>query len=190
MNAVRDENHRTVDKPGVDEKSPFLAYLGLGSNIEPQKNLPKAVELLEKELKIATISTAWVTPAVGSEGPDFINAAIAVCTSLVAETLKDQVIRKVETRLGRVRTSDKNAPRTIDIDILIFDDRIVDELIWEEAFLAVPLAELIPNFCNPENGETLAEAAARLSAATRILPKPEVLPGNRQSTSQASIKHS
>jgi 2-amino-4-hydroxy-6-hydroxymethyldihydropteridine diphosphokinase len=151
--------------------------LGLGSNINPYENLPRAVDLLCEQVTILAISRAWETPAVGNPAPDFLNAAIQVLTLLPPEELKQRVIRPIETQLGRVRTADKNAPRPIDIDILAYDGKILDMLVWEQAYLAVPLAELAPGYTHPETGESIASAAVRLARLTRFEPRPTVLPG-------------
>jgi 2-amino-4-hydroxy-6-hydroxymethyldihydropteridine diphosphokinase len=163
LNEARHELHQVI--------------LGLGSNIEPQENLPRAVDLLCEHVTIQAISRAWETPAVGNPAPDFLNAAIQVLTPLPPDELKRQVIHPIEARLGRVRTADKNAPRTVDIDILAYDGEILDPLVWEQAYLAVPLAELAPGHTHPETGESIAHAAVRLARLTRFEPRPTVLPG-------------
>jgi len=152
-----------------------LAYLGLGTNISPETNLTRALSLLRNAVQVIAVSKAWNTPAVGTEGPDFLNAAVAIHTELSPDELKSRVIRKIENQLGRVRTEDKNAPRPIDIDILIFDNKLFDHEIWTQVHLAVPLAELTPNYVHTESGETLAQAAQHLSSLTPIDQKPEVL---------------
>ena len=68
----------------------------------------------------------WETQAVGSPGPNFLNTAVKITTGLEMSALKLSVLRSVEQELGRVRTSDKNAPRTIDLDIIVFDDEICE----------------------------------------------------------------
>lgn len=153
---------------------PHLAYLGLGSNISPETNLAHALCLLRATVQVIAVSKVWNTPAVGTEGPDFLNAAVAIRTELSPDELKSRVIRKIENQLGRVRTEDKNAPRPIDIDILIFDNELFDPEIWIRVHLAVPLAELIPNYVHMESGEKMAHAAQRLSLSTPINQKPEV----------------
>jgi len=155
------------------EKHPI--FLGLGSNIEPAKNLPAAIKLLQQYVLVEAVSRAWETPAVGSKGPDFLNAAALIISPYQPEALKNRVIRIVEKQLGRVRSLDKNAPRPIDLDILLVDGIVVDPCVWEHAFLAVPLSDLIPEYRNPETGETLAQVALRLSRTTRIFARPEVL---------------
>ena len=159
------------------ESSPVQhqVYLGLGSNIQPEHHLPQAVALLHQCLQVLRVSSAWDTPSYGFPGPDFLNAALLALTNLSVQDLKQQVIRPIEAALGRVRTADKNTPRTIDIDVLIYDNTPIDPDIWRCAFLAVPLAELTPDLADPTTGETLAEASARLSHTTSITPRPGIL---------------
>jgi 2-amino-4-hydroxy-6-hydroxymethyldihydropteridine diphosphokinase len=148
--------------------------LSLGSNIEPQKNIPAALELLSREVGVEQVSTAWWTPAVGSDGPNFLNAAVRIRTDYPSEVLKKRVLRKIEEELGRVRTRDKYAPRTIDLDILIYDGIEFEKRIWTLAFLAVPLAEILPDYQNRDTGESLAEAAERLKKLPGMYPSSEV----------------
>ncbi|HEX7974030.1 MAG TPA: 2-amino-4-hydroxy-6-hydroxymethyldihydropteridine diphosphokinase [Anaerolineales bacterium] len=171
-----------MSEAGNETGEEHIVFLGLGSNIRPEQNLPQALDLLCEQVKVQSVSRAWKTPAVGpiyqtQDLPDFINAAMVVRTPLSAAELKAQVIRPIEARLGRVRTADKNFPRTIDIDILIFDGEVKEPQVWTQAFLAVPLAELIPDYTQPETGERLASIAIRLAHTTRFEPHPYVLPG-------------
>lgn len=150
-------------------------YLGLGSNISPEKNIPKAIKLLKEAVQVTAVSKVWETLAVGTEGPNFLNAAIAIQTELSPEQLKKGVARKIEDQLGRVRTEDKNAPRPIDLDILIYDHKLFDPQIWTQVHLAVPLAELIPSYIHPETGETLVQTAQQLSLEIPINERSDVL---------------
>ncbi len=152
----------------------FPVYLSLGSNIEPRQNLIKAVALLREEMEIVAIATVWETPAVGTAGPNFLNTALAARTSLQPETLKTTILRPIETRLGRVRSADKFAPRPIDLDIVLFDSHVVEPRIWKLAYLALPLAELIPDLLQPETGKTLEEVARELCRTTPAIPHPEI----------------
>jgi 2-amino-4-hydroxy-6-hydroxymethyldihydropteridine diphosphokinase len=149
--------------------------LSLGSNIAPHKFLPRAVERLRDFLDVQAVSRAWRTAAVGAPGPDFLNAALLACTSLSPFSLKLDVLRRVEAQLGRVRTANKFAPRTIDIDIVIYGDTVLEPMLWTQAYLALPVAELLPALLNPLSGERLEQTAARLVAQTSIAPSPEVL---------------
>lgn len=144
-----------------------------GSNIEPEKNLALGMDLLRSQVKVLQVSSVWETPAVGSSGPDFLNLAMCVMTSLDAKMFKEQVIRPLEKQLGRVRSADKNAPRTIDIDIVIFDNQLMDPNLWRFAHEAVPVAEIVPGF-RSEQGVLLKETASRLAKTTLIRLKPNL----------------
>jgi 2-amino-4-hydroxy-6-hydroxymethyldihydropteridine diphosphokinase len=148
----------------------------LGSNIQPEQNILHALKLLDRMFPIEGVSKVWETPAVGSNGPNFLNAAVVIYTPLEAKTLKEKVLRPLEARLGRVRTADKYAPRTLDIDIVAWNSLILDQDVWRQAHLAVPAAELLPCFQSDETGEYLEQAARRLSSTTPIRARPEVRP--------------
>lgn len=150
------------------------ALLSLGSNIEPEKNLPAAVRELARYGLVVRVSSVWESPPFGPPGqPVFLNAAVRLDTPLSARELKEMAIEPIETRLGRVRSADRFAPRPIDIDIMLFNDdtlrvgrrRIPDDEILERPFVAIPLAEIEPDFIHPETGDTLAAIAARFDPA-------------------------
>jgi 2-amino-4-hydroxy-6-hydroxymethyldihydropteridine diphosphokinase len=125
------------------------AILGLGSNISPDQNLPAALRRLALEVSILAVSSRWETTAVGSNGPAFLNAAVLVKTDLSSQTLKQQILARIETDLGRVRSADKNAPRTIDLDILVFEGVVFDENLFRLDHLILPVAEIAPELCEP-----------------------------------------
>ncbi len=140
----------------------------LGSNIRPAEHLPRALAALRARLPVMGWSTVWETPPVGTTGPPFYNAAVAVRTSLTPEALKARVLRPIETALGRRRTADRFAPRTIDLDLVVYDGRVWDADVWRYAHVAVPLAELLPTLRHPETGETLAVWALRWQQKTSL----------------------
>jgi 2-amino-4-hydroxy-6-hydroxymethyldihydropteridine diphosphokinase len=146
------------------------ACLLLGSNIAPERNLPKAIQLLGLHAEIASTSMIWETPAVGSDGPNFLNLALLVQTDLEPDQFKAAVIRPVEAYLGRVRTADKFAPRPIDIDIVAWDCKVTDPDVWRYAHAAVPVSEVLPCDTVSDSGEPLAKAAQRLLAETPLQP--------------------
>lgn len=150
-------------------------YLSLGSNIEPHVHLPKAVQLLHEYGQVSQVSSVWESHAVGSEGPNFLNACVCFLTQLLAHDLKENAIRQIEAELGRVRFADKNAPRTIDIDILLFDQEPFNVNYWEYAFVAVPLAELIPEYIHPLRLKKLALMSEQLQSQVWIVPRRDVL---------------
>ncbi len=161
-----------------------LAFLSLGSNIEPEKNLVAAVRELGRFGRVLRVSGVWESPPLGSPGrPDFLNAALLLETSLSARELKETAIAQIEAALGRVRGADPNAPRTIDIDIMLFDrDRlsfgkrsIPDPEVLERPFVAIPLAEIAPDYVHPVTGETLARIASRFDPrAAGMRRRPDV----------------
>ena len=81
---------------------------------------------------------------------------------------------EAETPRSRVRTIDKNAPRTIDLDILLFDQQCLDLNLWQTAFRAVPFAEVLPDF-QSQSGESLKDPAVRLASMTPIWIRKDVL---------------
>lgn len=147
------------------------AFISLGSNIEPERNLRAAVQLLARQVRLVAVSLVYETAPVGKvDQPNFLNAAVLVETELGAAALKAQVLRPIEDALGRVRTADKNAPRTIDLDITLFNDQVLDVAerhipdpdLLDRPHVAVPLADLAPAYRHPETDQTLYEIAARL----------------------------
>lgn len=143
-------------------------YIGLGSNIKPRHYLPLAIKLLHERTSLLAVSSAWKSPPIGGEGPEFLNAAAFLSTPLSPEDLKSQVLRPIEAELGRVRVPDRFAPRTIDLDTLIYSNNELDPAIWDYAYLAVPLSEIAPNHISLVTGETLLEAANRLRENQKI----------------------
>ena len=127
-----------------------------------------ALYLLSRMVTVEAVSGIWKTPAVGSPGPDFLNAAALISTSYSLQQLRNEILRPIENMLGRVRTQDPNAPRTIDLDTLIFDGDLLDELLWKYAHMGVPVAEIDPNLIDPNTGQRAAEIAVRLQASSRI----------------------
>lgn len=143
-------------------------YISLGSNINPSINFERAVDQLHDAVQIEAITKVWETPPVGTSGPNFLNAVALIRTSLKIEVLRNEVLRRIESKIGRVRTEDPNAPRPIDLDILLFDEQVIDDEIWTQAHIAVPLAEFLPNYLCIETGETLQEIAQRLEITNPI----------------------
>jgi len=148
---------------GQNNKQPDLILIGIGSNLDPEINIPKALQLLSAQVTILQVASIWQTPAVGSEGPDYLNSAVLVESPLTQEQLKSLVLTKIEKALGRVRSTDKNADRTIDLDIIMYAGNCLDEDLWSRAHVAVPAAEIYPDCTNLLSGETLLQASKRLS---------------------------
>jgi 2-amino-4-hydroxy-6-hydroxymethyldihydropteridine diphosphokinase len=161
------------------------ACLLLGSNIEPERNLPAAVRELRRYGRVAAVSRVWQSPPAGFvEQADFLNAAVLLETPLSAGELRTTAIAAIERALGRVRDPrNPDAPRTIDIDVVLFnrdvleigDRRIPDPDVLRRPFVTIPLAELDPDYVHPENGRTLRDIAGRFDpAACGMKLRPEV----------------
>jgi len=163
---VEIERYHQAGEPEINQ-----AYLSLGSNIQPRENILEAMRLLRHKLTVNTFSTIWETEAVGSDGPRFLNAAAWVSTPLNAVELKSTVLSEIEETLGRVRTADQNAPRTIDLDIIVFNEEVVDRNLWTREFLAIPLAELRPDLASPVDGRTLNQVAQSMRTSTTAVPR-------------------
>lgn len=148
---------------------PVEAFVAIGSNIAPREHIPKALDLLRTYVRVTSASTFYATPSLGRpELPEYRNGVLKIETSHMPFTLKFHVMRPIEDTLGRVRSDDRYAPRTIDLDVILYGEQVVEEEgliipdpgIWERSFVAVPLLELAPGLVIPGTGETLAELDA------------------------------
>jgi 2-amino-4-hydroxy-6-hydroxymethyldihydropteridine diphosphokinase len=170
---LRDQSEWRSNEVAMSEK--HLAYLNLGSNIEPEINLAKAVKRLHEYGEIQKVSNVWESKSVGAAGPNYLNACVAFISPLVQAELKERIIRPIEAQLGRKRSANKFVPRTIDIDIVLFDDKSYNDKVWKQAFVIVPLAEIYPEYQNPLTKETLFQTATRLHQEVWMEARPEVL---------------
>lgn len=154
-------------------------FVGLGSNIEPARHILQAVRLLGGVARLVAISTIYQTPARGQPGqPAFCNGVVELRADLPPRALKRELAR-IEAALGRRRTADRYAPRTIDLDLLLYDDLAGDEPglhlphpdIERRAFVAEPLRALAPGLRLPGSGKPITDVArALLPAPMRPLP--------------------
>lgn len=163
---------------------PEDAYIAIGSNIEPEHYLPRAVEALGRVGTVLAVSTPYQNAAVGSRPqPDFINAVARIRTTLAPVEIRD-VLRAIEAELGRTRTDDRYAPRTIDLDLCLYGSQIIQAAdltlphpdILTRPHVAVPLAELAPHMPHPVTGEPLSRIAERLRSQTRLTPRLDARP--------------
>jgi 2-amino-4-hydroxy-6-hydroxymethyldihydropteridine diphosphokinase len=152
-----------------------LAYLNLGSNIQPEVHLVRAVELLSGYGEVLKVSSTWESKAVGADGPNYLNACVLFRTSYMQVELKERVIRPIEAQLGRTRSENLFSPRTIDIDIVLFDETPYNDKFWRFAFVIVPLAEIHPEYQNPLAQENIVQTATRLRSHVWMEARPEVL---------------
>lgn len=116
--------------------------IGIGSNIEADKNIPEMLRLLAEKVEIIQVSELLQTKPIGITGQaDFTNGAVLIRTEMNLETL-DLYLKKLEDRMGRDRSQKKFGPRNIDLDILIWNNEVVDEDYYTRDFLRKSAAEL------------------------------------------------
>ncbi|MDF3982720.1 2-amino-4-hydroxy-6-hydroxymethyldihydropteridine diphosphokinase [Luteibacter sp. PPL201] len=147
------------------------AYLSLGSNIDAARWLPAAVAALRERFGALDVSPVYRSAAVGFEGPDFFNLAVGLDTELGPDALNDW-LHALEDRHGRVRGGDRYASRTLDVDIVLYDDLVRQgaghlELPRGElrhAFVLRPMADIAPDVRHPVDGRTLGELWAAFPA--------------------------
>ncbi len=134
------------------------AVIAFGSNIAPEKNVPEAMRRLARAVRVLVISNVYRTPPVGNpDDPPFLNGAVLVETESSAEELRERVLRRIESELGRVRTSDPNAPRTIDLDLVLYEGEEPSPDLFDYAHVAIPVAEVAPDW--PVGEKQVAEIA-------------------------------
>jgi 2-amino-4-hydroxy-6-hydroxymethyldihydropteridine diphosphokinase len=141
-----------------------LAYLSLGSNQDPEVNLSSALAALRERFDDVRVSAAYRFPSVGFDGADFVNLAAIIETDLAPEALNDW-LHALEDRHGRRRDVPRFSDRTLDIDIVLYGDQVLngrgnlqvprDEL--KHAFVLRPLAEIAPDTVVPADGRTVHE---------------------------------
>lgn len=139
------------------------AYLSLGSNVEAERNLRSAFAALSARFGSIVASMTYRFPAVGFDGPDFLNAAAVIDSDLDPQAL-NVWLHELEDAHGRDRSGPRFGDRPLDIDIVFYDDLVLsgpghlqlprDEL--RHAFVLRPLAEIAPDFVDPRSGRTLA----------------------------------
>ena len=156
--------------------------IAAGSNVDRERCMPEAIRRLRRhpDVTVRGVSTCYDSDPVGGpeDAPAFFNAAVLASTSLGPEDLRD-ALRSIEADLGRVRTEDKNAPRTIDLDIAYYGDlekdfdgwSIPDPNVLTQAHVAIPVAEVAPRWVHPTTGQTTVQIANAMEpAASEVTP--------------------
>ena len=147
-----------------------IMYLGLGSNLGDRiTNLRRALSLLTPDILVEKISPVYETkPQHIVDQPLFLNAVCSASTALPPlEVLKH--LKDIEQTMGR-QSGPRFGPRPIDIDILFYNDLVLDTpeitiphpLVHERAFVLVPLKDVAPEFVHPTRGVTISELLNRL----------------------------
>lgn len=138
--------------------------LSLGSNLDPARHLHEAVAALRARFGEVAVSPFYRMPAVGFDGPDFLNAGALLHTDLDPRALDDW-LHALEDRHGRDRSGPRFGDRTLDVDIVYYGAKVsaagerprVPRPELAHAFVLMPLAEIAPDFVDPVQGRTLRE---------------------------------
>jgi 2-amino-4-hydroxy-6-hydroxymethyldihydropteridine diphosphokinase len=131
-------------------------FLGLGSNLDREKNIRAGLHALKNSFGVLKISNVYESESVGFKGSNFYNLVVSLQTEITIAELSE-TLKKIEDENGRVRTGPKYSPRTLDIDILTYGDFVGVEAgvelpraeITENAFVLLPLSELAPHDLHP-----------------------------------------
>jgi 2-amino-4-hydroxy-6-hydroxymethyldihydropteridine diphosphokinase len=138
-------------------------FVSVGSNVDPEENATRARRLLDAEVGVRSVSTFYRTPALNRpQDPTFVNGVVEVGDALGPFELKT-LLQRIERTLGRERGSDRYAPRTLDLDLLLYGDQVLSSEalmlphpdIRDRAFVAIPLLELAPDLVLPDSGMKL-----------------------------------
>lgn len=151
-------------------------YVAAGSNVEPEKNLARALDELEQTFGALAISPAYRNPAVGFAGADFINLVVGFRSDDSPAQVKAK-LERIELSCGRARVAPKWAPRTMDLDILMYDQQVSAEPglllprpdLLRRAFMLKPLADLAPGLRHPTEQRTIGELWSQFPAADHPL---------------------
>ncbi len=156
-------------------------YVSIGSNIEPEKHVRAAVSALRQRYGRLAVSPVYRSESVGFDGADFLNLVVGFHTGLEPLSLAD-ALREVERLNGRVRGGEKFAARTLDLDILTYDDRVMQQgrlalprdEITRYAFVLRPLADLAGDQIHPVLGVSYAELWERFDASAQPMYRVEM----------------
>jgi 2-amino-4-hydroxy-6-hydroxymethyldihydropteridine diphosphokinase len=139
-------------------------YVAAGSNVEPVANLQHALAVLRAHYPELRRSRAWRNPAAGFAGDDFVNLVVAFTTDEPLRRVLER-LHEAEAACGRARDAPRWAPRSMDLDVLLYGDRVTDEPgltlprpdLLLRAYMLKPMAELAPELSHPTLGLTMRE---------------------------------
>ena len=150
-------------------------YISVGSNVDREKNTRAGLDALFRVFDRLRLSTVYESEAVGFNGSHFYNLVVEATTTLSIEQVC-KVLKDIEDQNGRIRGEKKFAPRTLDLDLLLYDDVITDsgvqiprDEICFNAFVLLPLSELAPDMLHPVKQQTFSSMWQALDAKEQKL---------------------
>jgi 2-amino-4-hydroxy-6-hydroxymethyldihydropteridine diphosphokinase len=158
-----------------------VAYLGVGSNLDAERNMQLAFRELRERFSVVKISTIYRSKAFGFDGADFLNTVVCIETELAPHDLCRQ-LEQIHEVAGRRRRPEKFVARTLDIDLLLYDQLVVNEPpvrlprkdVLQYSFVLKPLAEIAPDYCHPVTGKSLSEHWQEFDAVSHPLTAVDV----------------
>jgi 2-amino-4-hydroxy-6-hydroxymethyldihydropteridine diphosphokinase len=156
-------------------------YLGLGSNIEPRRNLKLALLELQHRFGDLSVSNTYKNSPVGFVGDDFMNLVVKIESEVSAQDICKE-IELIHNLSGRQRAGNKWGSRPLDIDLLLYNDLILDEKpvrvprddILKYSFVLRPMAELAPELIHPVTGKSMLTHWQEFDAASHPLERVDV----------------
>jgi 2-amino-4-hydroxy-6-hydroxymethyldihydropteridine diphosphokinase len=156
-------------------------FVAAGSNVDPQRNLARACAEIAASWPDAHFSRAYANAAVGFEGPDFINLVVGFLSGQSIEALLVR-LREIETLCGRPRNAPKWASRSMDLDILLFGDRVEKTTdytlprpdLLKRPYMLGPLAEIAPEVMHPTANKTIGTLWAQFDRAAHDMKPVEI----------------
>lgn len=151
-------------------------YISAGSNLEPVRHLRLALAELQQRFGALRVSRAYRNAAVGFAGPEFINLVVGFRTDATVRKVIE-ALREIEKRCGRGRSAPKWAPRTMDLDILLYDALVCETPqltlprpdLLRRAYMLGPLAEIASDLVHPGTGRTIGELWAAFDRESHVL---------------------
>jgi 2-amino-4-hydroxy-6-hydroxymethyldihydropteridine diphosphokinase len=158
-------------------------WLSIGSNQDREQNIRGAVRALRAEFGELTLSSVYESPAVGFDGDPFFNLVAGISTDLPADLLNKR-LRAIEEAHGRIRQGEKFTSRTLDLDLLTYDNLVSDnkgiklprEEILQYSFVLMPLAEVAGEERHPLNGRTYGELWEAFDSSSQPIWRSEFQP--------------
>lgn len=139
-------------------------YVSIGSNVEPDRNVAHALDALREAFGNIEVSPFYQTAAVGFDGDDFLNLVVGFETDMTISAL-DERLDRIESAAGRERSAQRFAPRTLDLDLLLYGDtvmqcdgiRVPRKELLKYAFMLMPLADIAGERRHPVDGRSFLE---------------------------------